>query len=72
MNGIKNQYRKDVSPRTHRTIDTKEFQPWIFKISGNGSRLFAFHSNIKVYIFDGKDFDLKDNSELHVVINEQG
>ena len=71
-NGIKNQYTPYFNPRTAQKMDSKYFEPWVFKRSDDRSRLFAFTKSENVSVFDGRNFDVEPNSEIHVVINDQG
>ena len=71
-NGIKNQYTPYFKSKTSVKMDSKYFQPWVFKRSNDRSRLFAFTKSENVSIFDGRDSAVDPNSEIHVVINDQG
>ena len=46
--------------------------PWVFKIHGDGKRLFAFTVGMNESVFEGGAFGAKISSTIHVVINDQG
>ena len=71
-NGIKHQYTPHFMPGATLNMDSKYFRPWIFKRSDDHSRLFAFTKGENVTVFDGRNFKVVSNSEIHVVINDQG
>ena len=71
-NGRRNQYTPHFEPSTTLKMDSKYFQPWVFKRSDDHSRLFAFTKSENMSIFDGRNFKVQLNSEIHVVINYQG
>ena len=71
-NGIKHQYTPYFMPGTILKMDSKYFRPWVFKRSDDQSRLFAFTKGENVSVFDGRNFKIESNSEIHVVINDQG
>ena len=78
VNGVKKNYRADIKPGISQTfVYSTYYQPWVFKRTDNGLRLYAYVENKRVSIFEAKEFSFfnvsaNSTSELHVVVNDQG
>ena len=47
--------------------------PWVFIRSENSNkRLFAFAKETIGMIFKGKDFDVRKDTTIHVIVNDNG
>ena len=70
--GRKIQQSHSVLPGQTRTVKTTLHIPWVFKRSNDGKRLMSYLGYMHGLVFKGETFDVKNDTENHVVISDQG
>ena len=70
--GRKIQQSHSVLPGQTRTAKTTLHIPWVFKRSNDSKRLMSYLGYRHGFVFKGESFDVKNDTDNHVVISDQG